>query len=353
MKEMKQYPIPRERIYDLYWYFASERHRIFERRAAGESAPWTQDQILQDFKFCNVFRAVDRVSQYLIRSVAYQKEPCSTEDRAFQIVAFRLFSRIETWERLGEFLGHSPTLHDLANGTFVRALGYAKERNRKLYTGAFILAAADAYGMSAKHLNHAELLRHMFLGNRFGMRVAAARALRDVYDMVHEYPLMGDFMSYQIAVDLNYSEIIEFSEDDFTQAGPGALRGIQKVFVSIGDYSPEEVIRWMVDRQESEFKRLRLPFGGLCGRRLHAIDCQGLFCEVDKYCRVAVPELQSARRKIKARFLASDQPIDWFFPPKWEVDAQLLKRPRIEDEERRDVSNKEAPHQIPMWGQQT
>ena len=33
---MKRPPVPRPRIYDLYWYFASERQRMFERRVAGD-----------------------------------------------------------------------------------------------------------------------------------------------------------------------------------------------------------------------------------------------------------------------------------------------------------------------------
>ena len=100
---------------------------------------------------------------------------------------------------------------------------------------------------------------------------------------------MGPFMAYQTAIDLNYSDLINFDEDDYTQAGPGALRGIRKAFVDPGDYSPSDTRAWMVDRQDCEFERLSLPFSGLFGRKLHAIDCQGLFCELDEYCREAVP----------------------------------------------------------------
>ena len=39
---------------------------IFELRADGGPGPWTDDPILQRYKFCNTFRASDRVSQYLI-----------------------------------------------------------------------------------------------------------------------------------------------------------------------------------------------------------------------------------------------------------------------------------------------
>jgi hypothetical protein len=73
----------------------------------------------------------------------------------------------------------------------------------------------------------------------------------------------------------------------------------------------------MVDRQGDEFRRLGLPFRGLFGRPLHGIDCQGLFCELDKYCREAVPELTSARSRIKAKYTGSAEGIALFFPPRW------------------------------------
>ena len=320
---MKRRPVPRPRIYNLYWYFASERQRAYERRVAGGGPPWTDDLILQEYKFCNVFRAANRVSQYMIREVCYHEEPCSAEDRLFQIVAFRTFSKIQTWWSVREFLGRYPTLDDLGDGSFTEALDYAKHCNGGLYTGAFILCAADAYGQSFKHLNHVELFRHMFLREGLGEQLQEATSLRAIYDLLRPYPLMGDFMSYQIAIDLNYSALINFSENDFTQPGPGAVRGIKKVFESLGSYTPSEILLWMVEHQTEELERLGLPFNGLWGRPLHAIDCQGLFCETDKYCRVAVPELTSARKRIKVRFRRSDDPITLFFPPKWKINNRV------------------------------
>lgn len=324
---MKRPPIPRRRIYEIYWSFAAERQAAFERRVAGKPFPWTDDPILQEYKFCNVFRAADRVSQYMIRDVCYHEEPCRPEDRAFQIVAFRTFSKIDTWTAVRDYLGNYPTLSDLVDEGFRKALGQARQQNGGLYTGAFILCANNAYGQSLKHLNHVELFRHMFLQEGLGERILEASSLHQVYELLHGYPLMGDFMSYQTAIDLNYSDLIDFSENEFTKAGPGALRGINKVFESLGDYTPAEIIHWMVDHQEAAFESLGLPFDGLWGRPLHAIDCQGLFCETDKYCREAAPELTSARKRIKARFSVTPEPIELFFPPKWEINCRLPRSP--------------------------
>jgi len=315
----KKAPIPRPGVYGLYWKFAYERQKAFEARLAGDPAPWSDDPILQKYKFCNVFRAADRVSQYMIKEVCYNEEPNHPDDRIFQIVAFRFFSNIETWEGIQEFLGRAPVINDLVDGGFERALENVKVKNGKLYTGAFILCATDAYGRRLKHLNHVELFKDMFVNQNAGERIRRAANLTVVYLFLHQFPLIGDFMAYQIAIDLNYSEYINFSEDSFTKAGPGALRGIKKVFLDTNGLTSEEVIIWMVEHQDEEFKKLGYDFKGLFGRKLHAIDAQGLFCETDKYCREAVPDLKSARSRIKASFSSSPDKIKFFFPPKWRL----------------------------------
>ena len=318
-------PSPRRDVYDIYWKFAAKRHQAFLKRYLGETPPWSDDVILQEYKFCNVFRVLDRVSQYMVREVCYSKEKCKPEDILFQITAFRTFSRIETWERLREILGHSPNLEDLASGDFERALSRMRQSGETLYTGAFILCANDAYGRGFKHLNHIELFRHMFLIDDVATELLMASSLEAVYHILHRYPLYGDFMAYQTAIDINYSDLVHFSENDFTMPGPGAMRGIKKIFTSLGGYTPAETVLWMVERQNEEFSRLGLEFEGLWGRKITAVDAQNLFCEVDKYCREYAPKLSSNRTRIKSRFKPQAAPPSIFLPPKWNVQIPNTK----------------------------
>ncbi|WP_245437667.1 nucleotide kinase domain-containing protein [Neorhizobium tomejilense] len=327
-------PALRAGVYELYWTFASRRQAAYEQRLSGASWPWTSDRILQVYKFCNVFRASDRVSQYMIKDVAYAVDNSSAADRIFQIVAFRTFSNIATWRTLRAYFDGAPTLEHLRSGEFESALDKIKKANGGLYTGAFILCANKAYGFDEKHRNHVGLFKHMFLENKLDERIRAANSLEQVVRHLQDFPLMGPFMAYQTAIDLNYSSLLDFSENDYTQAGPGAIRGLKKAFTDLNDYSPSDAILWMTEKQEAEFERLELPFEGLFGRPLHAIDCQGLFCELDKYCREAVPELLSNRSRIKARFTASSEAIDLFFPPKWSLTPWTKAMPihRTEDQ---------------------
>jgi hypothetical protein len=319
----KRAPTPRPAIYDLYWIFASRRHEVFERRIAGAPIPWTHDPVLQRFKFCNVFRAADRVSQYMIQKVACAGVQDEAADRLFRIVAFRTFSQQQTWDGVTDRLGRCPTLEDLASGRFESALDDVKRERGGLYTGAFILCATKAFGFAEKHRNHVALFKHMFLERGAADRILGANSFEEIVKFLEGFPLTGPFMSYQIAIDLNYSDLLDFNENDYTQAGPGALRGMKKAFIDQGDYTSSDIIKWMVDRQFSEFERLNLPFNGLWGRPLHAIDCQGLFCELDKYCREAAPELISARSRIKSRFKPSKEALQLYFPPKWALNDRL------------------------------
>jgi len=318
-----QPPTPRPAVYDTYWRFAAERQRIFYRRLEEDRGPWTEDPILAEFKFCNAFRASDRVSQYLIREVIYSPQATSMkpEDSFLRVVLFRLFSRESTWEALEAATG------GLSRKTFdPTALGDLLERLRRcqsIYTGAFILCAHDAYGHRAKHRNHLALVEDMFRPRRLGAAFGKAGSLREVYEALLSWPMIGPFMAYQLAIDLNYTEHLDFSEDEFTMPGPGAMRGLKKVFADFGDYTPSQLIMRMVERQAQEFDRLDLEWEGLFGEPLRAIDCQGLFCETDKYARMKFPELKSNRVRIKARFSPSRKPLPLFYPRKWGINDRI------------------------------
>lgn len=310
-------PRSRRELYLAYWRFAAERHDIYERRLEGQPEPWTDDEILQRYRFCNAFRASDRVSQYLIRDVVYGLCGLDGRDRFLRTVLFRLFSKPSTWELIEAQCG--PVRADTFDEPRVATvLDEAMEGGCTLYTSAFILCANRAYGHPRKHRNHLALVLQM-LDDRLPERIHDARSLGEVYSLLRRYPLIGPFMAYQLAIDLNYGPDLGFSEDEFTMPGPGAIRGLGKVFVDLGDYSPQDAIHWLVERQATVLEEVGLPPPTLRGRPLQAIDCQNLLCELDKYARVRFPHLLSDRRRIKQVFAPAGELPDPVFPPHWDL----------------------------------
>lgn len=304
-------------VYDAYWKFAAERQQVFFARIRQSPPPWTSDHILQDFKFTNTYRASDRVSQFLISEVIYNAE-FSTEDQFFRILLFKTFNKIETWRLLERELG-SLNAADFCVDSYDKILTGALERGSTIYSGAYIMASGGSiFGFKRKHQNHLRLLE-MFIRDETEKRVSDCKSLHHVFDLLSTYPTVGNFLAYQYSVDLNYSELVNFSENDFVMPGPGALDGISKCFTSLGGLTETDIISYCVDIQEAEFERLGIKFESLWGRRLHLIDCQNLFCEISKYARVAFPEVLGVARRtrIKAKFRCSGEICDPFYPPKW------------------------------------
>lgn len=315
-------PTP-SRVFDTYWRFAAERQTVYLRRVAGSSPPWTMDSVIAAFKFTNAYRAADRVSQYLIRHVIYG-DNYDVRDTVFRVLLFKLFNKIETWELLEETQGDlRADQFDVAR--LAQTLDQALQAGATIYSAAYIMPSGPAeLRQPRKHLTHLNLLATA-LKESLPERLAAARTMAEGYELLHALPGIGPFLAYQYVIDLNYSSHLNFSESEFVMPGPGARDGLRKCFESLGDYSGSDAIRWVADRQSEEFSARALNFASLWGRPLQLIDCQNLFCEVDKYARVVHPDVAgfSGRTRIKQRFAANPQPLTPWFPPKWGLNERI------------------------------
>jgi len=312
-------------VFNTYWNFAAERQAILMRRLEGRPGPWTGDKILSIYKFTNAYRASDRTSQYLIRRVIYDST-FAPEDTFFRIVLFKIFNKAETWELLNTSVGPI-TLTGFDAKSYDRLLTNAS-RSTPIYSAAYIMPTGSAeFREQRKHRMHLRLLERMHREKLFAS-LTHAKSLEQIYLLLRQYPGIGPFLGFQYAIDLNYSDFFRFSEMDFVVPGPGALDGLRKCFHDLGDYSEMEVIRWVADRQEVEFANRDLQFERLAERRLQLVDCQNLFCEVDKYARVAHPEFlgNSGRARIKQKFLSVGPLAEPFYPPFWGVNEWLAKR---------------------------
>lgn len=304
-------------VFDTYWRFAAARQAVYNARQAGQPGPWTQDPILAHHRFTNCYRASDRVSQYLIRNVVYAGSQ-QAEELVFRVLLFKFFNKIDTWERLTASLGE-PTWKAFDLDTYDRVLSEAFERGRRLYSAAYVMPP-PSLGAVRKHTNHLRLLKLM-MQNELTEALTSAPTMRAAFEALRAYPGIGNFLAFQFLIDINYSTALNFDEMDFVVAGPGARDGIRKCFGAGAIGIEAEVIDYMAEHQDEHFARLGLSFERLGCRQLQLIDCQNLFCEVDKYSRVAHPEVTgiSGRTRIKQTFAPVSAPVTAWFPPKWRI----------------------------------
>lgn len=314
-----------------YWTVATERQRVYFARLAGLPGPWTDDEIISRYRFTNAYRAADRVSQDLIRVLyAGSQQP---EDILLRTLLYRFFNKPTTWAALDTING-GVTWGSFRVEDYAEKLDSMLARGQRVYSAAYIVPPPP-FGAARKHRNHLLLIDHMMRDGLAG-RLARAGSLRDVFETIGSYPSLGPFLAYQLTVDLNYSTLMDFDEDDFVVAGPGARSGIVKCFPDAGGLAPESIIRWMAETQSEQLTSLGFDFQDLFGRSLKLIDCQNLFCETDKYARVAHPDRRGVghRTRIKQQFAAAGPLGAPFFPPKWGLDpacsaGQITARLRV------------------------
>jgi hypothetical protein len=143
-------------VFETYWRFAAERHSIYLKRLRGKPPQWTGDEHLQQlqparggcfstlgadvppyerWQFTNVFRASDRVSQYLIRHVIYQSGGSDDDEEVvFRVLLLRLSNSISAWdEALLPGLGEVPSWRKFDVARYARILGDAWKRGVKIY----------------------------------------------------------------------------------------------------------------------------------------------------------------------------------------------------------------------------
>ena len=303
-------------VFWSYWRLAAERQAMFFRRASGEASPWTDDHILTRYRFTNAYRASDRVSQYLLHHVIYDQERDAL-DTILRVLLFKIFNRIDTWEHLVDRVGQ-PTAASYSAEGYAGVLDELLDQDRRVYSAAYIMPN-PRLGAGRKHHNHLTLVE-MLLRNGELAGLEHARSLKSLYERLCEVPSFGPFLAFQYAIDLNYSPHFDFDEMEFVVAGPGALRGIGKCFEDTGGLDAAGVIASMARSAAGFFETTSLPtpFQDLWGRPLQLIDCQNLFCEVDKYARVAHPERSSGGPgRIKQVYRVDHRPLALGYPPKW------------------------------------
>jgi hypothetical protein len=318
-------PVKPTVAYNIYWRFAAERQKIFFNRVKRGTSPWTADSILSKYKFTNAYRASDRVSQYLIKNVIYKGDSTPSEV-FFRIMLFKSFNKIETWKLLESKFGEI-RYSDYLFSEYEKVLSKAMNEQKRIYSAAYIMTSGkSSFGYERKHQNHLKLIEKM-MQDDLAAKIVDLKTMGGLFKLLKSYPTIGDFLAYQYAIDINYSELINFSESEFVIPGPGALSGIKKCFSDLGGLNQAEIIKYVTDIQNSEFERLGISFDSLWGRSLQLIDCQNLFCEVDKYLRVSNPDILGStnRTKIKQKFRPNSNMISYWYPPKWGLNQLISK----------------------------
>jgi hypothetical protein len=288
--------VPRRRNLDapelptlIYW--VKERESIRRRKDAWqEPGPWTTDPIFLKYRFCNVRRRDDRVSQWLCENVL------TDSNRTYDLKSFLMFS---AWCR---FVNWPPTIKAAMDEDFYpkkridwRGLGKFLDdlgEKQKVWTGAYMIRAPQIEGMKKGKFVSEVVIGENFkvvlpkLANYLTPQSGGRASFRGTWEQLKTINGYGSFYAGQIAGDWTYTPLLSAANDlkTFAPLGPGSLRGFNRLmgWAPIKKRPPEEL--WL--EKLVEWRAAIISELGPEYESLTALDVQNTLCEVDKYIRV-------------------------------------------------------------------
>lgn len=250
-------------------YWISERSLIQERRAAGVKKPWTQDPILQSYRFCNVHREHDKVTQWIDRN--WRRPFAGHENMAFAM----LLARLVNWPDTLAILGF-PQEPQWDGATFVARMHDRQMADEKTFGGAYIVST------NGVQMDKAEYLDKYVLTPVFRLiRQLPNESLEDAYKFLINMNGVGSFIAGQIIADLKYTSVLGDAIDwhDWCAKGPGSMRGLNRLAGH-----PLEM-KWNNEQFVRILKQVREQLG-FARHDICLQDLQNCLCEFDKYQRV-------------------------------------------------------------------
>jgi hypothetical protein len=214
-----------------FFAYATERYKIFLDKEAGKPKPWTQDKILQTYRFCNIFREDDVVTRYMRRTIMMENYDVGLVGAT---VISRLINRPST---LSKLIGTGSVMDDLLYRWVCiqdHELWSAMVRERlegvqPIINGAYIVSTTGG-------MNKLDGLLHCFkpvLAEAIELQEKMEKpgcTLQHACELLQQFPHIGAFLSYEIVTDLRHT-ILQNAPDIMTWAnpGPGAARGLGRV----------------------------------------------------------------------------------------------------------------------------
>ena len=186
--------------------FIKERHAIHTRRVQGLAKPWTQDPILQSYRFCNVYRELDTVTQWIAKN---WREPHTHEQHVwFPMTVARLVNWSDTLEKLDYPDPWNPK-------NFQDVLNSRKASSQKVFTGAYMIPAGHEAVSKAMFLA-VNVLQPMWVKRDY--IYSASDSLVNFHSRLMEFNGLGSFLAGQVVCDTKYTRVLEFAPDWWTFA---------------------------------------------------------------------------------------------------------------------------------------
>ena len=276
--------------HSAFFNFINERHAIYINKEAGAEFPWTEDNILKTYSFCNVFRELDTVTKWI-------RENWCTPYMEHPNVPFAMaMARQINWPATLQEIGFPETWEPERIKEIMQA---RKDAKKKVYTGAYMLTGT--LGGSKVEQTVDKILTPLY-NNPPKLYM---NSLELSWKEYLPYAGFSGFMAYEVVTDLRHTKYLKNADDIMTWAndGPGAVRGLNRIH--------DRDIKNSLTKKESNREMYNLLMISDRYLELHVPvlemrDIEHCLCEFDKYERVRL-----GQGKPRSHYKLNRKKEDW------------------------------------------
>lgn len=271
-----------EQILTGYFHWIAERQSIYQKKQAGEPKPWTTDEIMQRYKFCNVFREQDTVTIWIDKNI--RQRWASHPYLWFALCVARRINLPETLAQLDDLL---------VDWDWVKAeaiLNNRRKSKQQIYSSAYMLTTGGRSVPKNYDTCH-NILQSLWekrevITNHLENLTKRQRTLEYLFNVFSKGHVgYSGFIAYEIVTDMRHTRYLLGAKDidTWANAGPGAIRGLNRLYERPLQTKVKACTTNKEMQQLLSYSALYLPEGF---PRMEMRDIEHCLCEYDKYLRV-------------------------------------------------------------------
>ena len=257
----------------LFFWLMHERMAIWKRRFIDKrDRPWTDNEILRDYKFTNVYRELDRNSQWQIKNIILD-DSLSLKNLIWKMMVFRFFNNPETFtfnpnkgqrsiqgdlfgsveksglkqaEKFSELISAEkwpngiPNYDDYDEDEFSRFIAGIRSVGQNPYTTAYLINSQATPGMPRDYCYTRVVVPELHRRIPEIIKVVLkAKQPEEIINYLTQMPAVADFIAHEFYQDFTYiprytdRKFMKFDQNDYTNVGPGASIGIRLIYPSL------------------------------------------------------------------------------------------------------------------------
>ena len=329
----------------LFFWLMHERMAIWKRRFIDKKdRPWTENEILRDYKFTNVYRELDRNSQWQIKNILLDDE-LSLKNLIWKMMVFRFFNNPETFtfnpkrsgvaiqgdlfgapiksglkqaEKISDLIPATkwrngiPDYDEYDEDEFSKFIAGVRSSGQNPYTTAYLINSQATPGQPRDYCYTRVVIPtlHKRIPEIIKL-VLKAKNPEEIIDYLTKMPAVANFIAHEFYQDFTYiprytdRKFMKFTQDDYTNVGPGASIGIRLIYPSLDSVAKQkQAIYWLRDEAERELTKVAKSKGepmyylewdkekreyyltDECNITLHQIEMW--LCEFQKYWKMTI-----------------------------------------------------------------